>query len=102
MKTTISPKKKIYATEPLIELEISYISKKGTIKENYIFDNLFDTELFVQEALKVFFKKEIKNFHISLYRKERYIDTKIDTENIRKQIEGAKTDRKKRIQQEIW
>jgi hypothetical protein len=102
MRKVILPKKKIYATEALIELEVSYTTKNGIMKENYVFDNPHDADLFSQEALSLFLKKGAKSLHISLYRKEKYIDTQIDTENVKKRIEGAKTDRKKRIEQESW
>lgn len=95
----IMPKKKIYATSTVFELEISYSFKGQHFKNTYLFDSQSDTELFAKEALMTFLNKNFQNIHISLYRKEKYSDTRINTDEVKATVQGAKKDRQKRIEE---
>jgi hypothetical protein len=86
----------------LIELLIKYSFKGKFYSEDYIFDNYTDVELFAKEAINNFLSKNYKHLSIEFIRKEKYKDLKIDTDTVKKKLEGAKKDRYKRIEETGW
>jgi hypothetical protein len=94
----ITPKKKIYLTIPVFEMEVSYTYKGNPHKSNYVFDSIMDLELFAKEAVNTFVTKGFQNIHISLLRKEKHYDSQIAPADVAEAVKESKPSRKQRLE----
>jgi len=97
----LSPKKRIYLTTPVFELEVSYSYKGQNFKTSYVFDNTADLKLFADEAINMALGKGFQNINIAMFRKDRYYDSKIDQKDVKDTVQKSSKGRQQRIEENL-